>query len=528
MRFLYLALSLILTSATATAQTLAREQVLYKGNGPEPETLDPHKAEGVNTANILRDLFEGLTIEASDGQVIPGAASRWEISEDGRVYTFHLRDPLHWSNGDALTADDFVYSFRRSVDPATGSNYSAILAPIENAEAIVSGKLPSTSLGVTAVDAHTLVIRLRAPTPYFLGLLNHSTTYPVHRGSLEKFGAQAFRPEHLVGNGAFKIVEWRVQSHVLVVRNHQYWDDAHTTLERVFYLNTEDVGSEFKRYRAGELDWTEGVPLTQMRWVQKNIPREFRVHPYLGIYYYGLNLTRPPFKDNLKLRLALSMAIDRKVIVDKVIGMGQLPAYSWTPPIPGYTQPVPEWSTWPREKRLAEARRLYAEAGYSAEHPAEVEIRYNTSEDHKKIALVIAAMWKQFLGVQTQLVNQEFKVFLRDRTQKRVTQAFRSGWIGDYNDPYTFAEIMESHSGQNDLGYASAQYDALLEQAGHEVDAQRRMQILEQAEKIMLQDQPMIPLYFYVSKRLVKPYVVGWAGNIMDHHYSKNMKVLAH
>lgn len=270
MRFLFLALSLILTSATATAQTLAREQVLYKGNGPEPETLDPHKAEGVNTANILRDLFEGLTIEAPDGKVIPGAASRWEISEDGRVYTFHLRDPLHWSNGDALTADDFVYSFRRSVDPATGSNYSAILAPIENAEAIVSGKLPPTSLGVTAVDAHTLVIRLRAPTPYFLGLLNHSTTYPVHRGSLEKFGALAFRPEHLVGNGAFKIVEWRVQSHVLVVRNHQYWDDAHTTLERVFYLNTEDVGSEFKRYRAGELDWTEGVPLTQMRWVQKN------------------------------------------------------------------------------------------------------------------------------------------------------------------------------------------------------------------------------------------------------------------
>ncbi len=528
MRFLFVALSLILMSATATAQTLAREQVLYKGNGPEPESLDPHKAEGVNTANILRDLFEGLTIEAPDGQVIPGVAKSWEISADGRVYTFHLRDPLRWSNGDALTAEDFVYSLRRSADPATGSSYSSILAPIENAEAVVAGKLPPSSLGVQALDAYTLVIRLRAPTPYFLGLLNHSTTYPVHRASLEKYGARAFRPENLVGNGAYKVTEWQVQSHVLVTRNRQYWDDAHTTLERVYYLNTEDVGSEFKRYRAGELDWTEGVPLTQMRWIRKNIPQDFRVHPYLGIYYYGLNLSQPPFKDNTKLRLALSMAIDRRVIVDKVIGMGQLPAYSWVPPLPGYTQQVPEWAAWPREKRLAEARRLYAEAGYSAAHPAEVEIRYNTSEDHKKIALVIGAMWKQYLGVKTQLINQEFKVFLRDRKQKKVTQAFRSGWIGDYNDPYTFAEIMESASGQNDLGYANPQYDALLEQAGHEVDAQRRMQMLEQAEKVMLQDQPMIPLYFYVSKRLVKSYVVGWAGNIMDHHCSKNMKVLAH
>lgn len=528
MRSLLFALSLMLLTTAAPAQTLAREQVLYKGNGPEPETLDPHRAEGVNTADILRDLFEGLTIEAPDGKVIPGAASSWDISDDGRVYTFHLREALRWSNGDLLTADDFVYSFRRSADPATGSNYSSILAPIENAEAVVAGKLPPDRLGVQALDAHTLVIRLRAPTPYFLGLLNHSTTYPVHRASIEKFGRLAFRPENLVSNGAYKIVEWQVQSHVLVARNHRYWDDAHTTLERVYYLNTEDVGSEFKRYRAGELDWTESVPLTQMPWVKQNIPQEFRVHPYLGIYYYGLNLTQPPFKGNAKLRRALSMAIDRKVIVEKVIRMNQLPAYSWTPPVTGYMQPVPQWASWSREKRLAEARRLYAEAGYSEKHPLEVEIRYNTSEDHKKIALVIAAMWKQYLGVQTRLVNQEFKVFLRDRTQKKVTQAFRSGWIGDYNDPYTFAEIMQSNSGQNDFGYANPQYDALLEQAGHEADAQRRMDLLAQAEKLMLEDQPMIPLYFYVSKRLVKPYVVGWHGNIMDHHYSKNMKVLAH
>lgn len=528
MRFLFLALSLMLMSAVAPAQTLAREQVLHKGNGPEPEALDPHRAEGVNTANILRDIYEGLTIEAPDGAVIPGVAERWEISDDGKTYTFHLRTNARWSNGDALTAQDFVYSLRRSADPVTASNYSSILEPIENAAEVTEGKLPPSRLGVEAVDAHTLVIHLRAITPYFLGLLNHSSTYPVHRGSIEKFGTRAFRAENIVGNGAYKVAEWAVQSHVLLLRNHSYWDDAHTTIERVYYDNTEDVSSEFKRYRAGELDWTEVIPLTQASWIRKNLPREFKVSPYLGIYYYGLNLTQPPFKNNPKLRRALSMAIDREVIVKKVTGIGELPAFSWTPPITGYSQPLPEWSSWPREKRLAEARRLYAEAGYSAEHPLDVEIRYNTSEDHKKIALVIGAMWKQYLGVQVHLVNQEFKVFLRDRKQKKVTQAFRSGWIGDYNDPYTFAEIMLSASGQNDTGYSNPQYDALIEQAARESDAPRRMQIMAQAERLMMEDQPLIPIYFYVCKRLVKPYVVGWQGNIMDHHYTKNMKILEH
>jgi oligopeptide transport system substrate-binding protein len=528
MRQLFLALLLMLASAAAPAQQLAREQVLHKGNGPEPETLDPHRAEGVSTSNILRDLFEGLTGEAPDGSVIPGTAQSWEISEDGKTYVFHLRDTARWSNGDALTAEDFVFGLRRSADPATGSNYSAILAPIENAEAVTAGKLPPASLGVEAVDAHTLLIRLRAPTGYFLGLLNHAATYPVHRASLEKFGRLAFRPEHLVSNGAYKIVEWVVQSHVLLERNRYYWDDAHTTIERVYHHCTEDLSSEFKRYRAGELDWTEEIPVTQAPWIRQNIPGEFRVSPYLGVYYYGLNLTQPPFKGSLKLRRALALAIDREVIVKKVMGTGELPAYSWVPPLAGYAQQRPEWADWPRERRLAEARRLYAEAGYSAAHPLEVEIRYNTHEDHKKIAIVIAAMWKQYLGVQARLVNQEFKVFLRDRTQKQVTQAFRASWIGDYNDAYTFSGLMESRNGLNDTGYADPNYDALLAQANAEIDAGRRAQLLEQAERLMLDEQPVIPLYFYVTKRLVKPYVVGWQGNIMDHQYSKDMKVLAH
>lgn len=519
---------LLMLSAAVQAQVLARDQVLHKGNGPEPETLDPHRGEGVSTSNILRDLFEGLTSEAPDGSIVPGVAQSWALSEDGKTYVFHLRDNARWSNGDALSADDFVFALRRSVDPATGSNYSSILAPIENAEAVIAGRLPPASLGVEAVDAHTLLIRLRAPTGYFLGLLTHSAAYPVHRASLEKFGGRAFRAEHLVSNGAYRAVEWVVQSHVLLQRNHFYWDDAHTTIERVYHHCTEDLSAEFKRYRAGELDWTEEIPLTQARWIKANIPREFRVSPYLGVYYYGLNLTQPPFRDNLKLRRALALAIDRDVIVQKVLGTGELPAYGWVPPVSGYTQQTPAWARWTRAQRLAEARRLYAEAGYSAAHPLELEIRYNTSEDHKKIAIVIAAMWKQYLGVQATLVNEEFKVFLRDRTQKQVTQAFRASWIGDYNDAYSFAELMSSNNGRNDMGYASAAYDALLAQAANETDAAQRAQTLEAAERLMLEDQPMIPIYFYVTKRLVKPYVVGWQGNLMDHQYTKTMKLLAH
>jgi oligopeptide transport system substrate-binding protein len=527
MRQLFLALSLLLAAA-ASAQTLAPLQVLHKGNGPEPETLDPHRGEGVSTSNILRDLYEGLVGEAPNGDLIPGTAQSWEISEDGKTYIFHLRDNARWSNGDALTAEDFVAGLRRSADPATGSNYSQILSPIEHAEDVTAGKLPPASLGVEAIDAHTLLIRLKAPTGYFLGLLTHSATYPIHRPSLEKFGRLAFRPEHLVSNGAYKAVEWVVQSHVLLARNRYYWNDAHTTIERVYHYCTEDLSSEFKRYRAGELDWTEEIPVTQARWIKVNIPQEFRVSPYLGVYYYGYNVTRPPFRDNLKLRRALSLAVDREVIVNKVLGTGELPAYGWLPPLSGYTPQQPEWAVWPREKRLAEARRLYAEAGYSAAQPLEIEIRYNTHEDHKKIAIVIAAMWKQYLGVKATLVNEEFKVFLRDRTQKQVTQVFRAAWIGDYNDAYSFAELLHSRNGRNDMGYASAAYDALLEQASHQADASQRRLLLEQAERMALDDQPLIPIYFYVTKRLVKPYVVGWQGNIMDHHHTKDMRILAH
>lgn len=513
----------------AKPQNLAEEQVLHRGNGSEVQTLDPHKAEGVPASNILRDLYEGLTIEAPDGKVTPGTAESWELSSDGKIYTFHIRKNAKWSNGDPVTAHDFVFGLRRSVDPATGSQYSQILAPILNAESVISGEMPVEKLGVEARDDHTLVVTLKAATPYFLGLLNHSTTYPVHAATVKKHGNHFSRPGKMVSNGAYRLVDWVVQSHVTLERNSHYWDNEDTIINKVIYYPIEDQSTELKRYRAGEIDRTEEIPNKQFKWIKENLGKELQVAPYLGSYYYGFNLTKPPFKDNLKLRRALSMAIDRKIITEKITGIGEKPSYSWVPPgINEYTSSKLYYADWTQKQREQEAKKLYQEAGYSRANPLTVEIRYNTSENHKKIAVVIAAMWKKVLGVKARLVNEEWKVFLENRKQKQVTQVFRAGWIGDYNDAYTFSELMHSKHGINDPGYNNPQYDELLKQASFETNPEKRIAILQQAEKILLEDQPIIPIYTYVSKHLIKPYVGNYVPNVLDHNYTKDLYILKH
>lgn len=512
----------------ASGQELAAEQVLRRGNGTEPETLDPHRSEGVTASNILRDLFEGLVTEAPDGSLIPGAAESWTVSPDGLVYTFRLRADGRWSNGDPVTAADFEYGLKRSADPATLSEYSAILYPIENAEAVVAGKLPPDRLGVRALDAHTLEIRLHSPTPYFLGLLTHSSAYPLHRPSVEQFGAQFTRPGQLVSNGAYRLTEWAVQSHIRLVRNRAYWDDAHTTINEVWYYPVESPESELNRYRAGELDMTGSVPNRQIGWLRRNLPGELHIAPYLGSYVFGFNTTQPPFRDNPDLRKALALALDRDILTGRITGAGEIPAYTWVPPIPGYPRVEPAWAGWTQAERNAEARRLYSLAGYSAENPLRVQLLYNTDSNHRRLAVAMAAMWREVLGVETELSNQEWQVFLSTRREKLDTQVFRYGWIGDYNDPYTFAEILHSAHGLNDMGYANPRYDELLSRAAREADPVARMALLAEAERVMLDDMPVIPLYFYVSKQMVKPWVAGFEDNIMDRHHTRHLRILKH
>ncbi len=511
-----------------SGEELADIQILHRSNGTEPQTLDPHRAEGVPSSNILRDLFEGLVAEAPDGALIPGAAESWEISEDGLTYTFTLRPDGRWSNGDPVTARDFEFGLRRSADPNTLSRYSSVLAPIRNARAVIAGELPPEALGVEALDERTLVIRLETPTPYLLGLLTHSTCYAVHPETVESHGMNWSRVETHVSNGAYRLQEWVVQSHIHLARNPHYWDDSSTTIDDVRYYAIENQDAELKRYRADELDITSTIPQKQLRWIRENLADEFRVTPYLGTYYFGFNVTQPPFAGQPGLRRALSLAVDRDILTQVVSGAGEPAAYSWVPPVRGYEQQVPEEATWTQEQREAEAARLYAEAGYSRDNPLKVEVLYNTSDNHKRIAIAMAFMWKQVLGVEASLANQEWKVFLETRKRKEDTELYRAGWIGDYEDAYTFAQLLESSNEQNDFGYDSPRYDALLAAASAEPDVARRAVYLQEAERILLADQPLMPLYFYVTKRMVKPWVQGYEGNIMDHIYTRHLRILKH
>jgi oligopeptide transport system substrate-binding protein len=503
---------------------LAEEQVLRRGNGEEPQTLDPHRAEGVPSSHILRDLFEGLTTKSPDGKIIPGAAIRWNISRDGRTYTFYLDRQARWSNGEPITAEDFVYSLRRSADPITASNTAQMLLPIQNAREVISGELPPSELGVMTLDEHTLQIQLVDPTPYFLGLLSHSSTYPVHRASLEALGDQFSRPGNLVSNGAYVLKQWEIRSYIELEKNEQYREADKTLMERVIYLPIEDQSTEVKQFRAGEIDWTYEVPNNQFSWLQEYYAPELTVSPWLGSYFFGFNLAKEPFAENRDLRQALVLAIDRDIVTGKVTQFGEKPSYTLVPPgIGEYEPPIPEYANWTQAERNEEALRLYERAGYSADRPLSTEIRYNTSENHKKIALAVASMWKQVLGVRTSLVNEEWKVFLQNRGQKVITQIFRAGWISDYNDPYSFLELFRSGDGRNDYAFSNHTFDVLLEEVAKERLPSRRNRMMVEAERILLEESPIVPVFTYVTKRLVDTHIRGWQNNVMDHHYSRYM-----
>lgn len=508
-------------------EVLAESQVVHRGNGEEPETLDPHLGEGVPTANVLRDLFEGLTTTSADGRIIPGSALHWDISRDGLTYTFYLDPAAAWSNGDPLTADDFVWSWRRVVDPETGASYGRMLAPVKNAESIFAGALPPEQLGVSALNDRTFQVQLEHPTPYFLGLLTHPTTFPVHLASFERHGTAHARPGNLISNGAFALDDWQVRSRIELVPNPHYRLAGEVIVERVVFYPFEDENTEFNRFRAGDLHWTYRVPSNQFRWLRNNLPDALMVNPWFGSYFFAYNLTREPFKGNLELRQALSLAIDRAIITERVSQFGEIPTFNLVPPgLPDYEPPEQDIADWTQDERETEARRLFAAAGFGENNPLTVELRYNTSENHRKIAVSVAAMWKQVLGVRTRLVNEEFRVFLQNRAQRRVTEVFRAGWIGDYQDAFTFLELFHSGHGRNDSGYANPRFDRLLDQIASERIPSRRRNLMAEAERLLLADQVILPVFVYVTKRLIDPRLQGWEENIMDQHLTRYMYLL--
>ena len=502
--------------------------VLQRGIPTDPESLDHHKARSTQAAEVLRDLGEGLLAYSSSGELVPAAAERWDVSADGLTYTFHLRSEARWSNGDPVTAEHFVLGLRRLVTPATGAFYANMLAAIVNAPEIVSGTLSPESLGVAAPDERTVVLKLARPTPYLLSLLTHPSTFPLHPSVIEEHGDSFARPGKLLSSGAYVLNAWVPGSVLELRRNEHYWNNAQTALDGVNYHIVVQDAAELNRYRAGELHITSTVPPDNFSELKAQFGSELHVAPYLGIYYYGFNLSKPPFKDNPELRQALSMAIDREQLAAKVTGRGEAPAFSWVPPgVESYEPTVLSFASLAREERETLARRLYKEAGYSNAKPLKVELRYNTSDTNKKIAVAVQSMWHGVLGVQTTLINEEFQVLLSNMRDAEVTQVFRSSWMGDYNDAFTFLSVLQAGSAANMPRYENDEYESLLERAANQIDAGRRRLYLEEAERVMLADHPVIPVYFYVSKHLVSPTVSGWGDNVLDYHYSQHLSLSA-
>ena len=510
-------------SRAPQGETTGANAILVRGGGPEPDSLDPQKARGFEAQSILRDLCEGLTTLDRDGHVALGVARRWSVSLDGLTYTFDLRREARWSNGDRVVAADFVAALRRLVDPATGSAYAQYIDVIANASDIVSGAKSADALGVAAPDEATVVMTLASPAPYFPTLLSHPATCPVHRPTLQQHPEAIARPGTMIGDGAFVLKEWVPGAYILALRNHHYWNDEATRLEGVRYLLISDENAELARYRGGELQVTFVVPRGQFDWIRTHLPDQLHVSPQLSTYYYGFNLRRAPFKDQPKLRRALSLVIDREKLTRLVLRVGELPAYGWVPPgVDNYTSQSFDYRELPMDARVAEAQRLYRESGYSRENPLRFELRYNAAEVHTKLALAIASMWKEALGAEVRLTQVEFKSLLQDIDRGDV-EMFRSSWVGDYNDAYTFAQVLKSDFGVNLVHYSSPRYDALLRSAARQQAPLPRSALLEEAERVMLGDHPLLPLYFYVNKHLVKPEVLGWYDNVMNVVYSRDL-----
>ncbi|MGK9231806.1 peptide ABC transporter substrate-binding protein [Inquilinus limosus] len=509
-------------SGAAGAETL-----LSRGNGGQPETLDVHKSVGIPEAWIELDLFEGLLAPGPKGELVPGAAESWTVSDDGRTYSFKLRADGKWSDGSPVTAQDFVYSWRRLVDPKTAAPYAYFLDRVAGAKDVRLGQKPPEALGVRAVDDRTFEVRLVGPTSYFLSMLVNNATFPVNRANVEKFGDAFARPGNLVSNGAYVLAEDVPQSHMTLRRNPQFHDAANVKIDAVRYVVTEDLDSELARFKAGELDVTSEVPSQQVPALKQSHDGELHIAPYLGIYFYAINLNHEPWKSSPELRRALSLAVDRDVIVDKVSQGNQTPAYSFVPPgTEGFPAWQPEEAGWTQARRDEEAKALLAKAGFGPKKPLQVKITYNTSENHKKIAVAIAAMWKQKLGVEATLENLEWSIYLTVHHRKEFQDFARTGWIGQYNDANFFLELQRSGIGElSTSDYANAAYDALLDQASAETDAARRGQILQQAERMMIADMPVIPLFFYTSRHLVSPAVKGWEDNLRDLHPTRWLSV---
>ncbi|HHF3044436.1 TPA: ABC transporter substrate-binding protein, partial [Vibrio diabolicus] len=495
---------------------LAAEQHLVRANDAEAATLDPAKAEGLPEMHVIRDLFEGLVIQDSDGNIIPGVAESWE-TKDNQTFVFHLRKDAKWSNGEPVTADDFVYSLRRAVDPKTASPnvWYLKLTKIKNIADVAEGKKPLDDLGIAAVDKYTLRFELDSQVPYFVAMTGHTSMMPVHQATVKNRDKPWSDPDQFVGNGAFTLDKWVVNERIELVKNPSYWDSADTHLNRVTYIPFENQNASINRYAAGELDITSDVPTHMAQKLKQDYKQAYTVVPLLCTYYYAFNTTRPPF-DDARVRQAVSYSIMRDVITNGVTQVGNLPAYTFAHQYTaGFDATPPEYSKWSQQQRDEKARQLLKEAGYSQDKPLDFKLLYNTSEANKSIAVAIASMLQKNLGANVELENQEWKSYLVARKQGNF-DVMRASWCGDYNEASTFLSLLRSGSSGNFARYSSEAYDNAMNSALAATNEKARQGFYDQAEQLLATDMPIAPIYYYMQARLVRPTVGGFAKNNVE------------
>lgn len=501
-----------------------REQVLHRGIGHDLADLDPHLATQAGDYDVLSALCEGLVAEDPvDLHPVPGVAERWDVSADQLTYTFFLRPGARWSNGDPVTAQDFIASWRRMLTPTLGADNANLLYLIQGAEGFHQGLAGFDQVGLAAPDAHTLRVTLEHPAPFFLSLLNHPAWFPVHLPTLRRYGSATQRgnpwaqPGRFVGNGPFTLTQWRLGQEIVVAKSASYWDAARVRLNGIHFHAIDSSDAEERAFRAGQLHLTAALPPDKIASYRRDAPQLLRIDPLLATYFYRLNVTRP-FLNDPRVRRALALAVDRDALVTKLLRGGQQPAHAFTPPgTAGYTPRA----ALPTD--FAEARRLLAAAGFpGGQGLPPFELLFNSSETHRVIAEAIQEMWRRELGVEVRLVNQELKSTLEARRAGNF-QILRSVWNGDYVDPASFLELWRTDSGNNYTGWSSPVYDGLLFAAARTTDPAARAALFQQAEALLLEAAPLIPLYHYTHVFLCQPSVRGWPPTLLDHHPYKHV-----
>jgi oligopeptide transport system substrate-binding protein len=514
--------------ATVALTSFAAAQVTYhRGNDAEPETLDVHKTSTVGESHVMRDLYEGLVIKNAKGEVIPGVAEKWETSDDGKLFRFTLREGAKWSNGDPVKASDFVFAYRRIMNPETGAKYANVLYPILNAEKVNKGNGKAEDLGVKAVDDRTLEVRLERPTPYFIELLTHQTGLPVHPASVEKHGKDYVKPGNLVSNGAYMLTEFVPNSHIKVVKNPHFWDAKNVQIEQVMFYPVSDLAAAVRRFQAGELHSTPDVPADQIKSLKERFGNQVVLGPYLGVYALPVNTSKAPLND-VRVRKALSMVIDREFIAEQIWGQTMQPAYSFVPPgIGNYGEPaMADYKSMSPIDREEKAKALLKEAGFGPGlKPLKVEMRYNTTDNNRNTVIAVADQWKA-LGVETSFINTDAKTHFAHLRDGGDFDVARYGWIGDYSDPQNFLFLLESdNKGFNYGKWNNPEYDSLMKQAAAETDLKKRADILKKAEAIFMREEPWIPVMHYGTKNLISPKLTGFHQNIAGVYPSRFLQL---